>query len=253
MSRGALDLGLELGDILGRCRVLQIVERSSVGHCRHQRTQLKRGHADALPKAAHAADAALCRGQFLIGVDSQLFALDAIPGQLAQAELRGIVAHAIEAQFSAQLLEVEVVALCQRLGHIHAEPRQLYHGVPGNQSLGKCGQGYGQLDGRTGLGPRRQCQLLVHHSQDAAVRRVDDHRRAVHVAERVNRRLADQGVLPGRDIARANVAGNKRACRKPLVPPMAARSEGGFAKGSPGPRRLLSGTKRLPDGGCVCF
>jgi hypothetical protein len=64
-----------------------------------------------------------------------LLAFNVIPGQLAQAELRGIVSHALKAQFPAQFFKIKVVALGQRLGHVHAESGQLHHGVSPDQTL----------------------------------------------------------------------------------------------------------------------
>jgi hypothetical protein len=112
-----------------------------------------------------------------------LLAFDVVAGQLAQAELVGVVAHALEAQFAAQLLKVEVVALGQRLGHVHAEAGQLHRRVARDQALRERGHGHGELDGGAGLGARRERQLLVDHGQDAAVGGIDDHGGAVHVAQ----------------------------------------------------------------------
>ena len=104
--------------------MLQVVERSAVGECGHIGTELQRGQRDALAEAAHAAHAALGGGQFLVGIDAELLAGDVVAGQLAQAELVGVVAHALKAQFAAQFFKVKVVALGQRLGHVHAEAGQ---------------------------------------------------------------------------------------------------------------------------------
>ena len=116
------------------------------------------------------------------------------------------MAHALKAQLAAQLLKVEVVALGQRLGHVHAEAGQLHRRVAGDQALRERGQGDGELDGGAGLGARRERQLLVDHGQNAAVGGIDDHGGAVHVAQGVDGGLADHRILAGRHVALANFA-----------------------------------------------
>src|SRR5580658_4252951 len=49
------------------------------------------GALDALAKAAHAADAALGGGDFLLGIGAELLACDVVAGQLAKSKLRGVV------------------------------------------------------------------------------------------------------------------------------------------------------------------
>ena len=129
---------------------------------------MQRGERNALAEAAHAAYSALGGGQFLVGISAQLFAVNVVAGQLAEAEEVGVVAHALKAQFAAQLLKVEIVALGQRLGHVHAEAGKLHRGLAGDQVLRKRCHGYGNLDGRAGLRTGREGQLLVDHGQDAA-------------------------------------------------------------------------------------
>ncbi len=145
-----------------------------------------------------------------------------ITSQLAQAELRGVVAHALKAQFAAQLFKVKVVAVGQRLGHVHAEAGELHHGVARDQPLRQRGQGHGQLDGGAGLGAGRKRQLLVDHGQNAAIRWVDDHGRAVHVAERVDRGLTHHRIFAGRDVTLADASVEDRADRDVLVITMMA-------------------------------
>ena len=197
--------------------MLQIVERSAVGDGGHKCAQLQRRHRNALPEAAHAAHAAFGAGNRLIGILAELLAVNVVAGQLAQAELRGVVADAIKAQFAAQFFEVEVVALGQRLGHVHAEAGQLDRRVARDQALGERGQGNGELDGGAGLGARRKRQLLVDHGQNAAVRGIDDHGGAVHIAQRVDGRLAHHRIFAGRHVAGEDVAFGKGAGRKALV------------------------------------
>ena len=181
--------------------MLEVVEGSAVGDGGHIGAQLQRGQRDALAEAAHAAHAALGGGKLLVGIDAQLFAFNVVAGQLAQAKLVGVVAHAVEAQLAAQFLEVEVVALGQRLGHVHVEAGQLDRRVAGDQALGERGHGDGELDGGAGLRAGREGQLLVDHGQDAAVGGVDDHGGAVHVAQGVDGRLADDRIFAGRHVA----------------------------------------------------
>ena len=64
-----------------------------------------------------------------------MLAGNVIAGEFAEAELRGVVADAIEAEFAAELLEVEVVALGQRLGHVHSEAGKLDRGVACDEAL----------------------------------------------------------------------------------------------------------------------
>ena len=185
--------------------MLQIVEGSAIGDGGNEGAELQRGERDALAEAAHAADAALRVGNCLVGILAQLLALDVVAGQLAEAELVGVVADALKAEFAAQLFKVEVVALGQRLGHVHAEAGELDRGVARDQALRERGQGDGELDGGAGLGAGRERQFLIDHGQDAAVGGVDDHGGAVHVAERVDGGLADDGVFAGGDVAGEHV------------------------------------------------
>ncbi len=165
----------------------------------------------------------------LVGINAQLFAGDVVPRQFAQAELVGVVANALKPQFAAQFLEVEVVALGQRLGHVHAETRQLDHGVAGNQAFRQSRHGHGELDGGAGLGAGRESQLLVDHGQDAAIGGVDDHRCAVHVAESVNGGLANDRVFAGSHVFGHDVPMGKRAGRETLVIVMPADAQPGAA------------------------
>ena len=148
-----------------------------------------------------------------------------VAGQLAKAELVGVVADALKAQFPAQFLKVEIVALGQRLGHVHAEAGKLHRRIAGDQALGERGQGHGELDGRAGFGARREGQLLVDHGQDAAVGGIDDHGGAVHVAQGVDGRLANHRVFAGRHVAGKDVSAGKGAGGKALVVAMAAGME----------------------------
>ena len=119
------------------------------------------------------------------------------------------------------------------------KPGKLDHGVAGDQSLRERGHGDGDLDGGAGLGAGRESQLLIDHGQDAAVGGIDDHGGAVHVAERVDGCLADDGVFAGGDVAGEDVARGEGAGGEALVVVMAAGGERGTAgAGSGGPLRV---------------
>ena len=202
--------------------MLEVVEGSTVGDGGDECSELERGERDALAEAAHAADAAFRGGDGLVGILAELLTFDVVAGQLAEAELVGVVADAVKAEFAAELLEVEVVALGQGLGHVHAEAGELDRGVAGDEALRERGQGDGELDGGAGLGAGRKGQLLVDHGQNAAVGGVDDDGGAVHVAEGVDGGLADDGVFAGGDVAGELVGGGEGTGGEALVITMAA-------------------------------
>ena len=158
-----------------------------------------------------------------------MFAVNVVSGQFAQAELGGIVAHAIKPQFPAQFLKVKIVALGQRLGHVHAEASQLHRRVARDQPFRKRGHGNGELDGGAGFSARRKRQLLIDHGQDAPVGRVDYHGGAVHIAQGIDGRLPDHWILARRYVACADGACDKGVGRKPFVGLMAATLERGAA------------------------
>ena len=122
----------------------------------------------------------------------------------------------------------------QGVGHVHAEAVEPDHGVAGDQALGECGHGDGDLDGGTRLRAGRESQLLVDHGEDAAVRGVDDDSGAVHVAECVDGGLADDGVLTGGDVGGEEIAGGKGTGGEALVVAMAGAGESGAAGHDPG-------------------
>ncbi len=141
------------------------------------------------------AHAAFRLSEGLIGINAQLLAGNVVAGQFAQAELVGIVADAIEAQFAAKFFKIEVIAVGESLRHIHAETGQPHQRIPRDNPFGKSGQGHGELDRRAGLGTWRKRQFLVHHRQDPAVGRIDDNGRAVHIPEGVNGCLTNNRIL----------------------------------------------------------
>ena len=57
------------------------------------------------------------------------------PAKFAQAELRGIVVHALEAEFAAELFEIKVVALRQCIRHVHAETSEMYRRVARDEAF----------------------------------------------------------------------------------------------------------------------
>src|SRR5579872_454778 len=131
----ALHLGFEASDLHRSRRVLQIIESSTIGERRHERSKLEGGQGHALSKAAHPSNTTLRSWNRLIGIDTQLLARDVIARQLAQSELRSIVPHPVKSKLAAQLLKVEVVAVRQRLRHVHPEARQVHHRVAADDSL----------------------------------------------------------------------------------------------------------------------
>ena len=161
----------------------------------------------------------------MVRIGAQLLAFNVVAGQLAQAKLVGIVAYALKAQFAAEFLKVEVVAVGQRFGHVHAEAGQLHRRVAGDQPLRKSSQGHRKLDGGAGLGARGKCKPLIDHGQNAPVGGVDHHRGAVHVAHRVNCRLANHRVFARRNVAFKDISVGEGAGGKALKVMMMASRE----------------------------
>ena len=181
--------------------MLEVIEGSPVGDGGDKGSELEGGERDALSEAAHAADAAFRGGDGLVRILAELFAVDVVAGQLAEAELVGVVADAVKAEFAAKLLEVEVVALGEGLGHVHTEAVELDGCVACDEAFRESGHGNGELDGGAGLCARRESQLLIDHGEDAAVGGIDDDGGAVHVAQGVDGSLTDDGVFSGGDVA----------------------------------------------------
>src|ERR1700739_185916 len=117
-----LHLGLKCHDLFGRSGMLEVVERSAVGDGGYKRAELQRRHGYALSEAAHAAHAAFGCGKRLARIFAELLALDVVPSQFAQTELRGVVANALKSKFAAEFFKIEVVALGDGIRHVHAEP-----------------------------------------------------------------------------------------------------------------------------------
>ena len=127
------------------------------------------------------------------------------------------------------------------------KPGKLHRGVARDQALRERGHGDGELDGGAGLGAGRKGQLLVDHGQNAAVGGVDDHGRAVHVAQGVDGCLADDGVFAGGDVAGELVGAGKGAGGKALVVMMAGAVQSGLTRCGP---RLASCGEPGRRGGC---
>jgi hypothetical protein len=65
----------------------------------------------------------------MIGILAQLLALNVVTGQLAQPELPCVVPYPLKAQLAPQLLKIKIVAVRNRLRHIHAEAGKFHHRV----------------------------------------------------------------------------------------------------------------------------
>ena len=161
-------------------------------------------------------------GSGLIRISAELLPFNVVSGQFAEAKLRGVVANALETQLAPQFLKVKIVAVRDRFRHVHAETGQPHRRVARNQAFRKRCQRHRELDRRAGLGARRKGQLLVHHGQNAPVRRVDHNRGAVHVAQGIDSRLAHHRIFARRIVAREDIAAGKRTGGEALIVAMAA-------------------------------
>ena len=132
------------------------------------------------------------------------------------------MAHALKAEFAAEFLKIEIVTLGQRLRHVHTEAGELHHGVAGDERLRKRRQCHRELDGGARFSTRRERKLLVDHGKDAAVGGIDHHCGAIHIAERIDGRLANHRILARRDVALTCSSLNKRAGREAFVIVVAA-------------------------------
>ena len=94
--------------------------------------------------------------------------------------------------------------------------------VARNKAFAKRGQCDGKLDGRAGFCARRKRQLLVDHGQNASVGGIDHDGGAVHVAQGVDRGLADDRIFAGGDVARKDIALGKGTGGEPLEVTMTA-------------------------------
>ena len=132
-----------------------------------------------------------------------------VSGQFTKSELPGIVVNAFKSEFATELFEIEIVALGDGIRHVHAEAGQLHWRVARNETFTQRCQGNRNLNGGAGLSTRGKRELLVDHGKDAAIRWIDDHCCPVHVAQRVNRGLADYWIFSSSDVAGKDVAFGK--------------------------------------------
>src|SRR5579872_2379891 len=79
----AFDDWLKVGDLLWCSRVLQIIECSTVGNGGDHRAELQRGHGDAFTEGAHLSHSAFARGNYLIGILTELLAGNVISSKFA--------------------------------------------------------------------------------------------------------------------------------------------------------------------------
>ena len=181
--------------------MLQVIERSPICNRRNHCAQLQRRHGDAFAVRTHLADAAHSRGNHGIRVIASLFASDAVTCQFAEAILVRVIGNFFKAQLASQSLEIHVIGVCQSRSQVHAAATpQGDRSILGNQSLTQRRESDGKLDSRAGLRSARKCQLLVHHRQHPSAGRLDRNHRAIHVAQRVNRRLAHDWIFTCRDV-----------------------------------------------------
>ncbi len=114
----------ELGDLLGRAGILEVIEGAAVRQRGHQCGQLQRRLGDLFAKAGEHAHAAVSRRRG--GKPPWAFAGDVQAGLFAIAEQVRVIADFVETQFGAQSGEIEVVRVRQRLRQvIAAAPKEL--------------------------------------------------------------------------------------------------------------------------------
>src|SRR5262249_51130119 len=197
----ALHARLEVDDVIGRGRVLEVEARAAVGDGRDQRAELQGRHGDALAEGAHLAYAAELGGELLFGEGAEVLAGNVVSGKLAQAELVRVLADLFKAEATADGLKVGVVGAGQGFSEVHlraAAETDLF--FAGNDLFTQSSQGHSDLDGGAGLRAFAERQLLVDHGEDAPVRGVDGDHGAVHVAQGVNGGLADDGIFALDDV-----------------------------------------------------
>jgi len=128
-----------------------------------------------------------------------------------------VVSDLLEAELAPQRFKIGVVGVRQSLGKIHAAAAaERNFSVSRNQALVQRRQGDRKLDRRTRLRAAGERQLLVDHGEHTPAGGLDRDHGAVHVAERIDRRLAHYRVLAFGEVAGGNALG-KRAHVKALV------------------------------------
>ncbi len=75
---------------------------------------------NAFAEAAHLADAAQARRNFLLGIIAEMFSRDMVAGQFAQAVLMSVGADLLESQLAAHRFKIGVVGMRQRRSQVHA-------------------------------------------------------------------------------------------------------------------------------------
>ncbi len=93
----------------------------------------------------------------------------------------------------------------QRQIHVAAAAKTDF-GFLGDDSFAQSGQRNRQLDGGARLVAARERKFLIDHGENASAGRLNRQHRAIHVAQCVNRGLADDRVFAGGDIAVRDVA-----------------------------------------------
>src|SRR5262249_42888272 len=146
-------------------------------------------------------------------------------------ELVSVIADFLESQLTAQSFEIWIVGMRKSLGEIHAAaPAKSDFCFSGDQAFTQRSQSHRELDGRTGLGTARQCQLLVNHRQDSATRRFDGNNSPIHIAKGINRSLTYDRIFPGGDVTFGDIV-HKGTGREPFVI-ATATAETGTPQGS---------------------
>ncbi len=127
----------------------------------------------------------LAAGSSVSGYTPQVLARNVIPRQLTQAELVRIVLHALKAHRAPQHLEVQI----NRPAPAHGSdpPNNVHPNSPGVSAFTRpsfsADSATATLIVEQGSAPAPQRQFLVHHGQDAPVRRIDGKHRPVHIAQ----------------------------------------------------------------------
>ena len=143
------------------------------------------------------------------------------------------MANTLEAETTAKGLKIKVVGVRQSLGHVHVvAAAQVYRGVLGDDPLFQGSQRNRDLNGRTRLGAAGKGKLLIDHGQDAAIAGVDGYHGAIHVAQRIDRRLAHHGIFSRSHIALGDVRVSKRAGGEMLVRTVAHQNRAADMPGS---------------------
>src|SRR6185312_9470400 len=99
---------------------------------------------------------------------------------------------------------------------------KLHWCIPRYKPLMQGCQSHRELDRRARLSTRRKRKRLVHHREDPPVRRVDHDCGSVHIPERIDRGLSDNGIFTRGDVRPEDVALGERTGCETLVRAMSA-------------------------------